>query len=152
MLRLALATTLMTIVFILPGCGKSSRIAVKGAVAINGEPLGSGVIAFSPLAASGGPTAGAEIKRGAFNIPAEQGLLPGEHKVQIYAFRRTGKKTWDGMGEPNAPASHKHYVEEMEQYIPAQYNDATELKAPIAAGRANDVKFDLKVATPSKAK
>src|SRR5262245_10264878 len=150
MLRLALATSLLTTMVVLPGCGKSSRIAVKGTVAISGQPLESGDISFSTIWPSGGPTVGAEIKRGTFNIPAELGLLPGEYKVQIHAFRGTGKKTWDGMGEPNAPANQKHYVEEMEQYIPAQYNDSTELKATIATGKTNVVDSDLQMRPPSK--
>jgi hypothetical protein len=152
MLRVFSVIVAALLVVFAAGCGRSSRIAVKGTVSVNGQPLETGDISFSPVMPSGGPTAGAAIARGAYNIPAEQGLLPGDYKVQIHAFRGTGKKTWDGMGEPNAPASQKHYVEETEQFIPAQYNDATELKAAIAPGRANDVKFDLKVAAPSKAK
>src|SRR5262245_11981177 len=152
MLRVFFAIVATIIVAFTAGCGRSSRIAVRGTVAVNGQPLEAGDISCMPITPSVGPTAGAAIARGAYNVPADQGLLPGEYKVQIHAFRGTGKKTWDGMGEPNAPASQKHYVEETEQYIPAQYNDATELKASIAVGKANDLKFDLKVAAPSKAK
>jgi hypothetical protein len=152
MLRVALAIVLMATVAAWSGCGKSSRIAVKGNVLMNGQPLESGDISFAPISPGGGPTAGAEIKRGSFHISAVQGLLPGDYKVQIHAFRSTGKKTWDGMGEPNAPANQKHYVEEMEQYIPAQYNDATELKATIAAGKTNAVDFDLTISPASKGK
>jgi len=152
MLRIALTVVLLAMVAVGSGCGRGARIAVKGTVAVNGQPLDSGDISFAPLSPGGGPTAGAEIRRGAFSIPSEQGLLPGDYKVQIHAFRGTGKKTWDGMGEPNAPASQKHYVAEMEQYIPPQYNDASELKATIAAGKRNDLALDLKVPAGGKAK
>jgi hypothetical protein len=152
MLRAIFVIAAATIAVLAAGCGRSSRIPVKGTVSINGQPLEAGDISFAPVSASGGPTAGAPVARGAYHVPAEQGLVAGDYKVQIHAFRGTGKKTWDGMGEPNAPASQKRYVEEMEQYVPAQYNDATELKATIAAGKVNDIKFDLKVAAPAKAK
>jgi hypothetical protein len=153
MLRACLGIAAAAVVVVVAGgCGRSSRIPVKGTVSINGQPLEAGDISFSPIAANGGPTAGAPIARGAYHVPAEQGLVAGEYKVQIHAFRKTGKKTWDGMGEPNAPASQKRYVEEMEQYVPSQYNDATDLKATVTAGKANDLKFDLKVAESAKGK
>ena len=132
------------------GCGGASRAGVSGTVTVNGQPLEAGDISFAPVAPQGGPTAGAAIVRGRYKVSAEQGLLPGEYKVQVHAFRGTGKKTWDGMGEPSAPASQKHYVEEMEQYIPAAYNDATELRARVVAGKTNDFKFDLQVPAARK--
>jgi hypothetical protein len=152
MLRIAFGIVFAAIIAAMSGCGTSSRAAIKGTVSVNGQPLESGDISFSPVSSHGGPTAGAAIARGGYNIPAEQGLLPGDYKVQIHAFRGTGKKTWDGMGEPNAPASQKHYVEETEQFIPAQYNEATELTATIVAGKKNDLKFDLQIPAGHKSK
>ena len=152
MQRIGSEIVCLAVMTIIAGCGGSSRVGVKGTVTIYGQPLEAGDISFVPAAASGGPTGGAAVAHGSYRIPAEQGLMPGEYKVQIHAFRGTGKKTWDGMGEPSAPASQKHYVEEMEQYIPAQYNDATELKTTIAAGKANDLKFDLKMPDSRKSK
>src|SRR5690349_8547099 len=107
----AVAALVMPIV----GCRSSQRLAVSGRVSAAGQPLESGNINFVPVA--GGGSAGAPIDKGAYSIDAERGLLPGDYKVTIHAFRATGKKTWDGMGEPNAPAAQKHYVEELAQYI-----------------------------------
>src|SRR5262245_13144757 len=132
---------LVTLLAALTGCGGSGRIIVEGTVTMNGEPLQSGAISLIPISGQGVP-AGTEISNGVYRIRA-QGLLPGEYKVTINAFRGTGKKTWDGMGDSNAPASQKRYVVEMEQYIPARYNDSTELKATLVAGKANELKFDL---------
>ena len=132
------------------GCSRSSRAAVSGKVAMNGEPIASGDIAFVPVSLGQGAAGGAPIERGQYDIRADQGLAPGDYKVAIHAFHRTGKKTWDGMGEPSAPASQKHYVEELEQYIPTKYNDATELKATIVAGKVNRLSFDLRVSAGGK--
>jgi len=141
MRRIHLGLMLVALQAAITGCGGSGGTIIEGTVTLNGEPLQSGAISLIPISGQG-VAAGTEIAHGAYRIQA-QGLLPGEYKVMINAFRGTGKKTWDGMGDSNAPASQKRYVEEMEQYIPAKYNDSTELKATIVAGKANEVKFDL---------
>jgi hypothetical protein len=141
MLRILLASAAALLLAAVWGCGSSGQITVQGTVTVNGQPLESGVVALTSVDGRGA-TAGTPIERGSFHLQAK-GLVPGEYKVAINAFRKTGKKTWDGMGEPNAPASQKHYVEETEQYIPARYNDATELTATLKAGATNDLKFDL---------
>jgi len=150
MLRIHEGLALVAMLSVMSGCDGSNRVVVQGTVTVNGQPLEAGVISFVPVSGQGAG-AGTEIEHGAYGIRAK-GLLPGEYKVAINAFRGTGKKTWDGMGEPNAPTSQKHYVEEIEQYIPAQYNDATELKSTITAGKANNLKFDLQIASGRKSK
>jgi hypothetical protein len=141
MRRIHLGLALVALLVAITGCGGSGRIVVEGTVTLNGEPLQSGAISLIPISGQG-VAAGTEISNGVYRIQA-QGLLPGEYKVMINAFRGTGKKTWDGMGDSNAPASQKRYVEEMEQYIPAKYNDSTELKATVAAGKTSGLNFDL---------
>src|SRR6476620_5618956 len=105
MLRIGLGLLFMAVMMAAAGCGSASRAGVSGSVSVNGQPLEAGDLSFSPVAPQGGPTAGAAIVRGKYKVPAEQGLLPGPYKVQIHAFRGTGKKTWDGMREPRASAS-----------------------------------------------
>jgi hypothetical protein len=135
------------------GCGGAAdRGAVKGKVTIKGQPLTAGDISFVNVSPGGGPSAGAAILDGNYQIAADQGPVAGEYQVQIRAFRGTGKRTWDGMGDEKAPVSQKKFVEEMEQYVPAKYNDASELKATIVAGRVNEHDFDLQLAPVSKAK
>jgi hypothetical protein len=137
------------ILTVISGCGSAATV-VQGTVAVNGEPLKSGAISFTPISGQGA-AAGAEIHNGAFEVRA-QGLLPGEYKVAINAFRGTGKKTWDGMGDANVPASLKRYVEETEQYIPTKYNDQTELTATFVPGKRNNLKFDLQIPGGRKSK
>jgi hypothetical protein len=128
------------------GCGSSNRGAVKGKVTVNGEPLQEGQLSFVPLDPGLGPSAGAGIINGEYKIDAAKGPLAGEYRVQINAFRKTGKKTWDGMGDEQGPAGKKNFVEEVEAFIPPKYNTASELRATIKAGEVNVYDFDLEIA------
>ena len=125
------------------GCGGSNRGAVRGKVTADGKPLQEGEIAFVPVDAKQGPTAGAVITDGEYQIDAARGPFAGEYQVQINAFRKTGRKRWDGMGDEKAPASQRNYVEEVENFIPAKYNSASGLRAVIKAGEVNVYDFDL---------
>jgi hypothetical protein len=113
-------------------------------VTIDGAPLPDGLISFVPLDKNGQP-AGTAIQNGHCSIGADKGLLPGEYQVQVRAERPSGKKEWDGMGDERWPASKKNYVDRMESYIPAQYNERTTLKATIELGKVNVGDFDLHV-------
>jgi hypothetical protein len=127
------------------GCGESRRGAVQGKVTVNGVPLEEGTIAFVGLGGSAGPSAGAKVVKGAYTIPAEKGPFAGEYQVQIRAYRATGQKVWDGMGDDRDPAGKRQMVGKMESYVPARYNDASELRATIKAGAVNVHDFALEV-------
>lgn len=133
------------LVVLLVGCGGSNRGAVKGKVTIGGQPLQNGQISFVPLDPKIGPTAGAVIATGEYQIDADRGPLAGEYQVQIHAMRKTGKKIWDGMGDENAPPSKKNYVEEVEELIPPKYNTASQLRAKIKPGQVNAYDFDVQI-------
>lgn len=139
---------LFVALFVLAGCSGPSgppRAEVDGVVMVNGRPLESGQISFVSTAANGGPSSGAEIKTGRFQIPKDKGPFPGEYQVQIRAFKGTGKKVWDGMGDPSLPGFEKNMVEEKVQYIPVEYNNVSKLKAQLAAKGANTLEFKLDV-------
>jgi hypothetical protein len=133
-----------TLVFAASGCGGSNRGAVQGKVTFNGDPLKEGQISFVPLDPKLGPTAGGVIVDGEYQIDASRGPVAGEYQIQIVASRKTGRKTWDGMGDEKAPAHQKNYVEEVVAFIPARYNAVSELRATIKAGEVNRYDFDLK--------
>jgi len=152
MLRVALLVAGLIAAAAFAGRNRSTRLPVSGTVTIDGQPLASGEIAFAPASPGQGSSAGAAIERGKYSISADKGLLPGDYKVSIHAFRGTGKKTWDGMGEPTAPESQKKFVEQLEQYIPPRYNEATELTAPVRAGKSKDLNFDLQIGGGKSAK
>src|SRR4051812_28505225 len=63
------------------GCGsKGGRRAVSGSVWYKGQPLKNGTVTFLTAA---GPQGGALVTDGAFAMPAEQGLDPGEYRVAV---------------------------------------------------------------------
>jgi hypothetical protein len=70
----------------LAGCGDpyAGRVAVSGTVKLDGEPLKQGVVSFEPL--DGQDTrSGAVVENGAFNVPREAGLKPGNYLVRVSA-------------------------------------------------------------------
>ena len=136
---------LVCLAWIACGCGGSRRASVTGKVTIDGAPLPEGSIDFIPVDRRAAQTAGTRIHQGEYEIAAEQGLLPGEYLVQIRAVRPTGKKVWDGMGEERAPAGQKNMVDQIESYVPARYNDRTELRAKVELGKVNEFDYALQL-------
>lgn len=109
------------------GCGRSDSIqrgAVEGTVTFKGDSLAEGVIRFIPSGETQGPMAETSIRDGKFAMPTASGPCVGTQRVEILAFRKTGRKVRNE-GVEN---------EEVEQFIPARYNTSSELSATIAAG------------------
>jgi hypothetical protein len=68
------------------GCGPhSDRLALSGAVTLDGTPLDSGSIRFSSTGGSKMYAVGGVIKDGEFRIPQDKGLPPGTYRVEISA-------------------------------------------------------------------
>jgi hypothetical protein len=59
------------------------RISVRGEVTLNGKPLKSGRIQFTPDRNTAAPAVPGKIENGNFHIRAAQGLLPGTYAVTI---------------------------------------------------------------------
>jgi hypothetical protein len=120
------------------GCsdGGSTRTSVSGKVTFDGKPVKSGQIAFEPVGA--GRLGIAQVVDGAYSMPAEQGPTAGSYVVRITANRPTGQKAKSDPRDANqAPA------DVFEQFIPAQYNDRSELKTEIGAESEVVRDFDL---------
>jgi hypothetical protein len=118
----------------LVGCNDGpQRMPVKGTVSLDGQPLATGNLLMTPL--KKGPVAGCDIKNGSFEMPSERGPGPGEYRVEITAYRPTGKKVFDT--DLNVAA------ETLEPIVPARYNTASELTATVSAETENEFKFDL---------
>lgn len=120
------------------GCsdGGSTRASVSGKVTFDGEPVKSGQIAFEPDGA--GRLGIAQIADGAYSTPAEQGPTAGSYVVRITAIRLTGQKTKPDPRNPDQPPA-----DVVEQFIPAKYNDRSELKIEIGAESEVVRDFDL---------
>ena len=117
------------------GCAETNRQEISGTVTFGGVPLESGTINFVPLQGTQSPTAGAAIDNGAFEIPAEGGTMTGKFKVVITASRSTGQTMPDPRGgEP---------IDVKVQFIPARYNQASELEVEVKDSGENLFEFAL---------
>ena len=110
------------------------RLPVRGTVTLDGEPLDEGVIQFLPTTANGSRTGGL-VAAGRFDIPAQNGLLPGTYKVTLNSADK------DGEPEPQEAPGPTMLVSP--ERIPARYNRNTELEAVVKSDGANQFQFDL---------
>jgi hypothetical protein len=119
------------------GCDGSSPVGVTGEVSLDGAPLPAGTIVFEPVPGSDGQRRDATIENGHFVLPDEHGMLPGQtFQVVIKAFRKTGRMY------PNADRTAS--ADEMEQYLPANYNAASTLRVTVSPNaKVNHHKFEL---------
>jgi hypothetical protein len=119
------------------GCGASGpeRFAVSGQVTFDGAPLADGEIVFTPDKTTAGPTAADRIENGAYDIAAEHGPVAGGYSIAITAERPSGRKVRaDIIGDAT--------VDQLEQYVPPEYNARTTLRADFSADR-DDLNFEL---------
>lgn len=100
------------------GCGPaSSRVEVLGDVTFEGKPLDEGTIVFVPLDSTPGPSAGASILQGKYQVPQTGGLLRNaRYRVEITALAKTGRMI------PSAMREGTPRYELAENFIPEQYN------------------------------
>jgi hypothetical protein len=110
---------------------------VSGEVSYKGVPTKEGVIEFIPIEGTGGPSVGAPIKEGAYDIPAAKGpLADGTYRVQLRAVRDTGKF-------PPGP----RYTKSMtihEDIFPEEYNFKSKLRVKIDPN-ANPNRLDFRL-------
>jgi hypothetical protein len=118
------------------GCSLSGdnlpREPVSGTVTLDGQPLASGTIQFTPVDQATGVAGGDAIRDGRFSIPRETGLVPGSYRVAIYSAGAAGRtKGQAPEGRQIAKAGPAR------ESIPAKYNAQSELKAEIKKGGSN---------------
>jgi hypothetical protein len=140
--RSAVAVSLVLVAAAAPiaGCGSGTggRVEVVGQVTYDGQPVDTGSIAFIPIDGSPGHAAGGILVAGRYKIPAAQGPLPGNYRVEIKATRKTGKKIIDDMRPPG-----ENLVEQIEQFIPPRYNTNSKLTAEVPTESPAKLDFDL---------
>ena len=118
------------------GCGEpSGRQSLEGTVTLDGAPLVDGNIKFVPQLDTKGPVAGGKITEGQFSISTEGGTFAGEFRVEITATRKTGKKVKDYKMDK--------MIDDIEQFLPPQYNRQSELTADVTESGPN--RFDFKL-------
>lgn len=113
------------------GCGEKGpqRYEVSGTATFDGAPIEKGDISFEPTDKSQAPDGGV-IENGKFKFAAQA----GSKLVQIRASRPLPPERQDN------PEMGLLY----EDYIPAQFNSSTTLKAEVTATGPNTFTFDLK--------
>jgi hypothetical protein len=121
------------------GCGASTpeQAVVHGRVTYRGKPIDQGKIVFHPIAPMKARPAGADIINGSYTIK-ENGPVLGKHRVEIHAYRKTGRKVPDLMGDVSVP--NRPLVDETVSLLPASFNVESTLTADITT---SDVTVDF---------
>ena len=117
---------------ILTGCD-SGGVAVLGTVTLDGNPLEEGQVTFTPQPGTSGPTGGGKVQNGQFTIESDAGIVAGSYRVEITASRKSGQQIPDPTGR---------MVDLVEQYIPARYNEQSELTNQLTDG-TNNLEYKL---------
>lgn len=122
------------------GCGPpSDRLAVSGAVVLDGAPLDSGSIRFSSQSEGKLMSTGAMIQNGAYEIPQAKGLPPGVYHVEINAPDASAP-TVTARGADGGPG-----LQVAPDRIPAEYN--VESAKTIEVTADGDNRFDFTIET-----
>jgi hypothetical protein len=130
--------TLLFLALAAAGCGGGDGIPrepVSGKVTLDGTPLETGLITFTPDDPSK-PAVGTAIKNGRYSIGRAEGPAPGPHRVGISSTKPTGKK----LKSVDFPGT---FVDEMRESVPAQYNVDSRLTAEVKPGGGNQFDFPL---------
>lgn len=105
------------------GCSRGlERVAVKGQVTFDGQPVQRGRIRFLPDSHTEAPMSGAEITDGQYTV-AQGGVPVGTHRVEIEAFR-----VGTANDDPNIPPTLGR------QFLPARYNRESDLRFTAPSG------------------
>jgi hypothetical protein len=126
------------------GCSDNLRTEVAGTVMLNGVPLEEGSIQFIPVEGNRGPGAGAVIRNGRYLVPRSAGVTPGRNRVELRAFRDSGRMVQDPTGPPGALAK------ERVPAFPPEFNESSTLIRDVRKG-TDTIDFDIQVADPPKA-
>jgi hypothetical protein len=120
------------------GCSGDNRSEVSGTVKLNGQPIAEGAINFIPIDGNKGAGAGATITDGRYHIPRSAGVAAGKNRVELRAFKNTGRKVQDPTGAPGAK------VDERVMAFPPQFNDQSTLVRDVKSG-SDTIDFDIPV-------
>jgi hypothetical protein len=137
-MRRALVWPTLFLALLLAGCSGSPTRRVSGDVSYEGVPIQDGAIEFIPIEGTGGPSVGAPIKDGAYDVPADKGALAGgTYRVKLWAVRDTGRY-------PPGPRYPKSMTIR-EDIFPPEYNIYSTLHVKVNAnGDQNRLDFHLK--------
>jgi hypothetical protein len=128
-LRSLLITFAFAALVVTTGCKPAEhRSRVSGSVKLDGEPLAQGAIKFVPMPGVTGVVTGTDIKDGQYELPANIGTSPGQHRVEITAVRKTGQMVQNPLGKIG------DMIEMETSAVAPRFNSASELTVTISPG------------------
>ena len=114
------------------GCSGKGDLGISGSVRYKGEPVAEGVIQFYTPGNPPAPVAGAAIKNGSYEVPANQGLQAGTYLVRITSRQWVASKP----GEQYNPFG-------SQEMIPKKYNEQSKLSIELGPRNRQKLDFDL---------
>lgn len=120
--------TCLLVLVLSAGCSSRPKtIGMRGEVSYGGNAIERGTVDFIPIDGTAGPSAGAAIVGGRYDVSGKDGVLPGgTYLVRIIGLKKTGKTEWNRLLKNGAP------VELEENFIPPIYNSESTLKVHIS--------------------
>ncbi len=137
-IRCYLITITCQVMFLLllVGCGSSDRASVNGTITLDGKLVESGSITFFPSEGTKGPSAGATIKDGYYEInTANKGVVIGKNRIVLNANHKTGRR----MPNPFDPTV---MIDEVVQAFPPEYSTESKVIRDIQSGE-NQINLDI---------
>ena len=127
----------MALLFVaVAGCSRVEGYhSISGTVLLDDQPLKKGVITLFPTGS--GTTVGGEIVDGKFSLPRDRGPTPGKYRVEIVAFKPSGKKEFD--------VDLNTQVDVELQYLPPKYNTKSMLECSVEQSGKNEFEFNLQM-------
>jgi hypothetical protein len=129
------------------GCSRTAgpeRVAVRGEIRFNDEPLESGRIKFTPIEAAIGPTAVATVTAGVYALDKQNGPVVGTNRIQIESLPDPGFEMDDEVAYAQAQKAKKGRPVIPAEVIPPEYNERSKLVETISADGQTELDFDLK--------
>ena len=125
---------------LLPGC-QSEKAKVSGKIFFQGVPIETGKISFDSIDGNAQGSSG-EIIEGKYELKNNQALGKGFMVVRIWGFKKTGKKISPPFGAPGI-SSGGELMDEIQMYIPSEFNTSSKQIVEIKLGEDNVFDFDL---------
>ena len=126
------------------GCGprQPERSIISGVVTYKGELVPYADIVFEPVDQPEweGFYCQGQVINGKYEL-LKNGPVVGKNRVEIHGYRMTNQKAPDVSGRKLDEAV--PMIQGLHPYLPAKYNDATELEIEVLSGPNIDVNFKL---------
>ena len=127
------------------GCeSRPTTYPVSGQVSFNGVPVEEGTVTFLPIQGTQRGNVTAAITQGVYVTPPDAGVGVGSYRVEIDAFRKTGRTVRD-LASPDRRLAEPPLIEERVMYLPPKFNTQSELSVEVSdAADVAKLDFDLR--------